>query len=112
MRTWVYELLVVGTLLIVTTLLTSPTLVGWLTVGAVLLSFCYTQVASRMAEKEGQRPIPSVECHWKLKWYFIGKETWWVAVFIAAQNYAALVGCGVFLLYPAWRTLYRRYDES
>lgn len=48
-----------------------------------------------------------VDCHWKLKWYLVSKEIWWLIYFVYLGAWSALVGVGLFLLYPLWRHWYR-----
>lgn len=48
-----------------------------------------------------------VECHWKLKWYLVVKEILWLVTFVLLGAWPALVGVGLFLLYPVWRHFYR-----
>ncbi len=75
---------------------------------AVLLTFGHAQIADRLAEQEGKRAIPSVDCYKKLWYYFIGKELLWSLYFLETHAYSALVGVVVFLVYPFWRKLYRK----
>lgn len=49
-----------------------------------------------------------VECYWKLKWFLVAKEILWLATFILLKAWPALVGVGLFLLYPVWRHYYRK----
>jgi hypothetical protein len=49
-----------------------------------------------------------VECHALLTKYLVGKEVAWVIFFLLSKSYPALIGCAVFLLYPVWRTWWRR----
>lgn len=48
-----------------------------------------------------------VECYWKLKWYLVAKEILWLVTFVLLGAWPALVGVGLFLLYPVWRHYYR-----
>ena len=49
-----------------------------------------------------------VECHWKLKYFLVSKEICWFGYFVILGAWSALVGVGVFLLYPVWRHQYRK----
>ena len=40
--------------------------------------------------------------------YLIGKEICWLVYFVVLGAHSALVGVGVFLLYPVWRHQYRK----
>ena len=80
----------------------------WLAYGAVFFTFKHAQIADRMREQEEAREKPSIECaEWSDR-FFVAKEVLWVGFFILAGAYTALVGCGLFLLYPAWRRFYRK----
>lgn len=90
---------------------------GWLEwVGAlaVLLSFMHGQIADRHGAAEAAaaaRGDVRVACwRWSAR-YFIGKEIAWVVYFVAHRSWSALVGCGLFLLYPLWRRWYTRREE-
>lgn len=102
------ELAAVVAVLSAVALLSGNELVEWIGTGAVALSFCHFQVADRLAEREAARSQAAVDCHrWQLR-YVVGKEVLWVAYFILHQSWTALVGAGVFLLYPIWRVVWRR----
>lgn len=107
MKTWKIELAVVGFALAVVGERTNG---GWTeAVGAlaVLAAFGHAQVSERMREREALKSKPDVRCHaWSLR-YFMAKELLWLAYFIAHRSWAALVGVGVFLLYPLWRKWWR-----
>ena len=50
--------------------------------------------------------------HSKHRWagrYFLGKELLWCVYFIAHGSWSALAGVGLFLAYPFWRRLWRRW---
>ena len=69
----------------------------------VLLSFLHAQVAQRYVEAEARREVPFVSCHrWSAR-YFVGREIAWFAYFATGRCWSALVGCGLFIAYPAWR---------
>lgn len=107
MRTWVGEMLVVGAVLAGVAILRGVW-VEWLGAAAVLASFGHASVAERMREREAARDRPEVQCfRWSWR-YFVAKEVLWVAYFASTGAHAALAGCGVFLLYPAWRAWWRR----
>lgn len=47
-------------------------------------------------------------------WHFenavvVSKEALWTTYFIALHAWSALVGCALFLAYPLWRELWRRW---
>jgi hypothetical protein len=101
---------------------------------AVFLSFGHTTIAERMRERQqsitvrvaGGTAVQDgvifhlpyqevtlgsahiVSCHRLLTRYLVGKEVAWVAFFLLTKSYPALVGCGLFLLYPVWRRYWRK----
>ena len=107
-RTWHLEMVVVGLVLTTVVLLTGGGLVEWVGSLAVLLAFGHTQIADRLAEREATRTVVMVECHHRLVWYLVSKEALWALYFVLRRSWAALVGVGVFLLYPVWRKLWRK----
>lgn len=107
-RTWQIESAVALTVLSAVAYCGGNSLIEWLGVGAVWLSFMHGQVADRMVERQAAQAIPDVHCFRTARWYFAGKEVLWVAYFVAHRSYSALVGCALFLAYPLWRAWYRR----
>jgi len=114
MKTWQIEMIVVGNVLAPIAILTAKPenyyaeLIGSL---AVLLTFAHVQVADRLAEKaEADEKLgeESVECHQWTRRYLLSKEICWLLYFVLLGAYSALVGVGIFLLYPAWRHYYRK----
>lgn len=79
----------------------------WLAAVGVGLGFHHASVSSRLAEAEGERIVPSVECVRWLNRYWVGKEVAWVGYFLATGAVSALVGCAVFIAHPFWRRWYR-----
>ena len=106
-------MLVVATILMVVNYfahhLLSIELVGSL---AVLLTFGHAQIADRLAEQEGLRDKPQVDCYRKMVYYFVGKEMCWLVYFACTHTYSALVGVFVFLAYPVWRRFYRSQQKK
>jgi hypothetical protein len=108
-KTHYAEWAVVAVILAGVNLLTRAKAIEWIGAGAVLLSFGHASISDRMAEKQARMSAPDVECYrWSVR-YFAGKEVLWVVYFIMHHSYSALVGCGVFLVYPFWRVVYRRW---
>lgn len=107
-RTWVWELGTVGLILAVVLVATRAPLIEVIGAGAVLASFAHGQVSDRLAENEAARAKPEVHCHAWARRYFLAKEALWFGYFVAKGAWSALVGCVVFLAYPAWRAWYRR----
>jgi len=56
MRTWKYEILVVGLVLAVVTILTKNDWVNWVTTVAILLTFNHAQIGDRLQERQACTP--------------------------------------------------------
>jgi hypothetical protein len=108
-RTWQGETFVVAFILAAVALSTHARPVEWIGSLAVLAGFQHAIISQRMAEREAARERPSVECFRKAIWYWIAKEILWTSYFIAMRSWSALIGCGVFLLYPFWRKAWRMW---
>jgi hypothetical protein len=107
MRTWMLELGVVAAILAAVCATTRGGAIEAVGALAVIAAFAHAQVAERMREKEAARAVPDVHCHGWLTRYFFVKELLWLSYFIAHRSWSALVGVGVFLLYPLWRKWWR-----
>jgi hypothetical protein len=106
-KTWVWELAFVWVVLIGVAYVTQAGPVEAVGAMAVLATFAHAQVAERMSEKEALKAKPDVHCHrWSTR-YFFAKELLWLSYFIAHRSWSALVGVGVFLAYPFWRSWWR-----
>lgn len=108
MKTWKKEAIVVGSVLLIQLCFTGfkfQEIIGSL---AVYFTFLHAQVADRMQERQAIKEVPDVECYKKLNYYFVGKETLWVAFFLMTGAYSALAGAILFSLYPLWRQYYRK----
>lgn len=119
MKTWHIETAVVALILITVNLITGKLFTKEiLAVGAIILTFGYVSISSRLAEdQENRQSKPTVECYNKLIYYYISKESLWFAYFlvigIQTGNYSPLVGVVVFLIHPLWRKWYRkRYPKN
>jgi len=55
MRTYVIEQIIVAVALVVTAIISRKTMIEWVGVVAVFLTFCYIQIADRLEEKERMR---------------------------------------------------------
>lgn len=109
MKTWHIELSVVAVVLITVTLLTNPDWVNWVTTLAILFTFNHAQIGDRLQERQAVRQVKDVPCYYKLNKLFAAKEVLWIIAFLLMHNYAAIVGSGLFALYPYWRKLYRKH---
>lgn len=115
-KTWQAEMLAVGAVLAIVTIITGGHAVEFLGAGAVLLSFGHAQVADRLAEGEHERRAyyrdavadrHAVDCyHWATR-YLVGKEALWFAYFVLHQSWSALAGVVLFISYPLWRRFWR-----
>lgn len=109
MRMWKKEALVAACILGVVPIIKHDI---WEVVGAlaVFIGFMHGQIAERhnyvsaVMEKEGKEVL--VDCwKWSMR-YFIGKEIMWIIYFIHLRAWSALIGCGLYALYPIWRKYY------
>lgn len=136
MRTWQVEAVVVVVVLAVVVLATGGAAREWIGALGVLGSFLHAQVGDRLAEREAEReaeahgetapgsvlgsgpnPAPTaapgtasgaaVSCYRWAGRYFVLREIAWFAYFASGRCWSALVGCGVFLVYPLWRRWWR-----
>lgn len=98
MKTWHIELFVVSVILCATTYFFSNNAINWITTVAIIFTFQHAQIGDRLAERQKILDKPSVECYWKLRWYFGIKEVLWIVAFVLMHNYAAVVGSFVFSL--------------
>lgn len=106
-RTWQVEAAVVALVLAVVVLATGNHTREWIGAAGVLGSFLHAQVSDRLAEREASRAIPAVTCHRMARIYFVTREIAWFAYFATGRCWSALVGCALFLIYPAWRRWWR-----
>jgi hypothetical protein len=112
-RTYKIELIVAFGVLAVTALVSGKGLVEWIGVAAVFFSFAHMSVADRLREREEARKdkgeVVLVECFYKLDRYFMLKEICWFAYFLLLGAWSALAGVFLFLVYPLWRRVWRKY---
>lgn len=102
-RTWHAEALVAAASLAEVMVVTHGGLREAIGSAGVMLSFLHAQVAQRHAEADAAREVPLVSCHrWSAR-YFVAREIAWFAYFATGRCWSALVGCVLFLVYPAWR---------
>lgn len=94
-----------------TALISNKGAVEWVGALAVALSFAHMQVTDRLAEEaarvEAAAGTATVECHRWAGRYLVGKELCWLLYFVMLGAWSALVGVGLFLFYPLWRSFYR-----
>lgn len=107
MKTWHFENAVVASVLLAVWVATGHSPVELLGSVAVFFGFCCASITDRFTEREAARAKPTVSCY-RLFWhFFIAKELCWTSYFVWKGAWSALVGCGVFALYPLWRKLWR-----
>ncbi len=111
-KTYIIEYVFVGIILSTIALISGKGIVEWVGVLAVLINFGHTQIADRLKEKEEKRfhnnEVVSVDCYWKLNYYFYAKELCWFLYFFLIGAWSALAGVFIFLLYPLWRKTWRK----
>ena len=112
-HTYHIEMAIVFAVLVVVAIVSQKGVIEWIGVGAVFLTFGYVSVADRLQEvqevKGTEGKDVEVWCHYKLKYYLWGKEALWFVYFFLLGAWSALVGVFIFLLYPLWRKLWRKY---
>lgn len=113
MKTFYGEMSFVALALVIVALLSGKGSVEWFGAAAVLCSFGHVNVTSRMAEHiayyEKTTGVAVVSCYRWERYYFLLKEIFWLIYFIKLGAYSALVAVVIFLLYPLWRKLWRKY---
>jgi hypothetical protein len=108
-ETWMGEMIVVGGILSLTSYVTGNHPIEWIGALAVLCSFGHASVADRLAEKQALKKDMEVSCYKKLFWFYFAKEILWLSYFLLHKTYAAIIGVVIFLLYPIWRKVWRKY---
>ena len=102
-----YEIALIGAVLFVVSLATSVPLLStdmqsaaviWLSALAVLVTFIHGAKSFDVAETASNKQSASA-----IGIYWISKEFLWLAVFLLSGAYPAIVGTGLFILYPLWR---------
>lgn len=105
MRTWHKEAIVVAAILTTVVIATGGRFVEWVGALAVFVTFLHCQVCNRLEEAADLVPDFSyrVNCYkWQTR-YLLGKEALWLVYFVVLGAWSALVGVGIFLIYPIWR---------
>lgn len=108
MKTWHYEAIVVGIVLMSQLFFTHFHVSEIVCALAVFFTFLHAQISDRMQERQAILEKPDVHCYWKSNWFFIIKEMLWISFFLMTSAYAALSGAIVFCLYPFWRKFWRK----
>jgi hypothetical protein len=113
LRTYHFELSVAFLFLSAVAAYSGKGSIEWIGVLAVFFSFAHTSVADRLAEAQAKEAATAsqvrVACYYKLERYFYAKEICWCIYFYLLGAWSALAGVGLFLVYPLWRRLWRRY---
>jgi hypothetical protein len=106
-RTWHFESAFVAIALTTVIYLFGQHWHEWIGALAVWLTFGYISIAFRLQEAEEERQSKAgdvmVDCHWKAKYYFLGKELTWLPLFAILGSYTSMAGVFIFLAYPYWR---------
>lgn len=103
------ESLTAASILAAVAYFTGNSIAEWIGAAAVFCAFNHAQISDRMVEKQAAKTTPDVECYRKSIWFFMLKEVLWLTYFILHHSYSALVGVFLFLLYPVWRKIWRKY---
>jgi len=111
MKTWVKEILFVIAALTATWAFSGTKPVEVLGTIAVILTFCYVQVATRLDEQmarceSDENKSHEIHCRVWLNRYLVMKEAMWCIYFVYLGGWSALVGVVIFLLYPLWRNFH------
>jgi hypothetical protein len=108
-KTWHFEVGIVAIILCTITFFFANNWTNWIATAAVIITFNHATICDRLQEKQSRMIRPTVECYHKLHRLFVSKEILWIVFFIMTGSYSAIVGSGLFALYPLWRKLYRRH---
>lgn len=79
---------------------------------AVIATFGHIQVADRLHDYATTPGGAPVECHRWLTRYLLAKETLWILYFVLHASWSAILGAVLFLVYPLWRSWYRRTTRA
>ena len=99
-----YEIILIGIVLFAVALFTSypivtsnlqSAIVIWLSACAVFVTFVHG--AKSFDAIESNPSASGIGIYW------ISKECLWLAVFLLSGAYPAIIGTGLFILYPLWR---------
>jgi len=107
-KTWQLECLCVAVVLFAVALGSEHPTREALCALAVLLEFGEATVVDRVLESPNARR-PGVG---KLLPYLVIRECVWIVYFLLVGSHSAIVGCVIFILYPAWRAFHRRVRDS
>lgn len=108
-RTWHIEAVFVALVLGLLTFMTATSYIAWLGAAAVYVTWLYASIADRLSEGPAAERS-GVECAWKLKPYYFGKEALWCLYFVALGAWPALAGSVIFIGYGVWRKAWRSYQ--
>lgn len=115
-KTYHIENVFVLIILVTVGLFSGKGVVEWVGVLAVFFNFGYVSVANRLEEAEKNRisrgETTEVWCYEKLQHYLYAKEILWTVYFIMLHAWSALAGVGIFLLFPYWRKIWRKYHKK
>lgn len=106
------EMLIVAVALMATSAIVRHSGVEVIGALAVIATFGHIQVASRLHEQaievlRSEGTTSFVDCSYMLNRYLVAKELLWITYFVLHASWSALVGCGLFVLYPIWRRIHR-----
>ena len=101
--------------LIATAIFTKGDYIEWFGVAAVFMTFKHTVIAFRLEEvleKRNEHGDTAFNSHGRQTQYFYAKESLWFMYFFLLGAYSALVGVGLFLLYPVWHDVREKYHSK
>lgn len=110
-ETWMGETLIVTAILSIICYLNGNQWIEWIGTAAVIFTFKHASIADRLAERQGvkKEEHQEVKCYKKLHVFYYIKEVLWLTYFLIHKAYAPIVGVAIFLLYPIWRKIWRKY---
>lgn len=108
-KIWHFEASFVATILVATVFISGNSPLEYIGASAVFFTFMLLELQDRSSEKERQKPVPDNECFFLAPYYLYIKEFLWISYFVLKGANSALVGSLIFIIYPLWRKLYRKY---
>lgn len=102
-----YEIALIGLVLFVVAFVTSvpflesdieASVIIWLSACAVFITFIHGALCFDLSTNQvSKKSVLGIGFYW------ISKEFLWLAVFLLSGAYPAIIGTGLFILYPLWR---------
>ncbi len=107
------ETAVAAAILVATAIISGKGIVEWVGVLGVILTFEYQVLSTYLREhaearKQKGHEKKSDTIYMEIQVLFYLKEVIWTAYFLALGAYSAIAGTIIFIIYGAWRKLYRQ----